>query len=69
MHGLLTPHADSLIVSSVSEQVNSANPDLMVHSLNMESLTDDETDSLKIFHYTEWAQYGKQEYLQSLRAS
>ena len=45
-------------MSSVGEQVNSANPDLMVNSLLLESLADNETDTVKIFHYTNWAQYG-----------
>ena len=50
---------DSLIVSCEGEQVNSAHPDLMVHSLTLESLADEESDSLKIFHYTNWPQHGK----------
>ena len=57
LYGLILP--DCLIVSSVGEQVNSTNPDLVVRSLTLESLTDGETDAVKMFHYTNWPQYGK----------
>jgi hypothetical protein len=56
---LTLPSVDCLIVSSVGEQVNSTNPDLVVRSITLESLTDGETDTMKIFHYTNWPQYGK----------
>ena len=49
----------SLIVSNIGEQVNSANPDLVVRSVTMEGVADNETDSVQIFHYTNWPQYGK----------
>ena len=50
---------DSLVVSSEGEQVNSAHPQLVVRTLTLESLTDDESDTVKIYHYTNWPQYGK----------
>lgn len=49
----------SLVVSSVGEQVNSVNPDLIVRSLTLEGMADNETDNVQIFHYTNWPQYGK----------
>lgn len=43
----------------MGEQVNSANPELVVRSLTLESISDNESDSVKIFHYTNWPQYGE----------
>ena len=55
----MIPSPDSLLVSTVDEQVNSVNPDLIVRSLTLESLADDESDTVKIFHYSNWPQYGE----------
>lgn len=44
---------------SEGEQVNSVNPDLIVHTLTLESQVDQQSDSVKLFHYTEWSQFGK----------
>jgi len=50
---------DSLIVSNIGEQVNSANPDLIVRSITVEGVADNEKDSVQIFHYTNWPEYGE----------
>ena len=48
----------SLCVTVAGEEVNSANPDLVVRTLTLESLVDQETDAVKMLHFTGWPEKG-----------
>ena len=53
----------SLCVTVAGEEVNSANPDLVVRTLTLESLVDQETDAVKMLHFTGWPEKGMSSYI------